>query len=401
MGGPVVVLFTQDLRVHDNPALASALAHSEHVVPLFVLDPFLVERAARNRNAYLAEALAGLRVALRGRGGDLVVRRGDTVARVRELAEETGSQTVHLSAGVSGFATRRLERLRASGLSVRTFPGLTVVPPGAVTPSGGDHYKVFTPYWRAWEAHPRREPAPTPTRVRLPRGLSPGELPDLEGKGVGAVAAGRHPGGEEAARGRMRDWLENGLAAYPERQDDLPGAGTSHLSGDLRFGCLSPLELARAATGGPGGDAFVRQLAWRDFHHQVTAVFPDITTRDYRPRGRRWNEDPEALEAWKRGRTGVPIVDAGMRQLLQEGFMHNRARMITASFLTRTMRVHWRSGADHFDAHLVDGDVADNHGNWQWVAGTGNDTRPNRSFNPLRQARRFDPNGDYVRRHLP
>lgn len=401
MAAPAVVLFTQDLRVHDQPVLTCALEEGRQVVPLFVLDPVLTGRASRNRNAYLAEALEDLRSALRGRGGDLIVRQGESAEQVHALAQETGATDVHLSAGVSRFARCRRERIAEKGLRTRTHPGITVVPPGEVTPSGGDHYKVFTPYWRAWEGAGRRPVLPAPERVPVPAGLETGGIPahlPEEGRGVPADVPLR--GGEARARVRRDDWLDGGLAEYPDRHDDLPGRATSRLSADLRFGCLSPLELERAAHE-RGGDAYVRQLAWRDFHHQVTAAFPAITVRDYRDRGRTWHEDPDALEAWKQGRTGVPIVDAGMRQLLDEGFMHNRARMITAAFLTRILRVDWRHGVAHFDAHLYDGDVADDHGNWQWVAGTGNDTRPDRGFNPLRQARRFDPDGVYVRRHIP
>ncbi|GAA1468986.1 DNA photolyase family protein [Nocardiopsis exhalans] len=403
MGTPVLVLLTQDLRLHDHPALTAALRGPGPVVPLFVLEPALLRRAARNRRAYLGEALADLRSALRARGGDLVLRRGDTDAEVLALARETGARTVHLSSGVSWFAARREEALRATGLEVRTHPGLTVVPPGGVTPASGDHYKVFTPYWRSWESAAWREVLPAPEHLDLPDGLDPGELPDLADgtEGVGVLAPDRVRGGQALARERLRSWLDLGLADYGDRHDDLPGAATSGLSADLRFGCLSPLEVATAARDLPGGSEYVRQLAWRDFHHQVTAAFPAINIRDYRPRDREWRTDPEALAAWKEGRTGVPIVDAGMRQLLREGFMHNRTRMITAAFLTKTLLVHWREGAAHFDAHLTDGDVANEYGNWQWTAGTGNDTRPNRAFNPSRQAKRFDPDGVYVRRHVP
>jgi deoxyribodipyrimidine photo-lyase len=403
----VIVLFTQDLRVHDHPALSAAVADGRPVLPLFVFEDRLVDRAARNRNAYLAEAVADLRRSLRDRGSDLVLRRGDTAEEVARLARDLDADTVHLGAGVSRTAERRLRRLRDTGLAVREFPGLTVVPPGEAAPQGGDHYKVFTPYWRAWEGSSWRgvEDAPetVPAHPALTRGgLDPGEPPrSLGERGRGVAASDRIRGGEGEARARLSSWVERGQADYPDRRDDLAGAATSRLSADLRFGCLSPLETALAGRSRPGHGEFVRQLAWRDFHHQVTAAFKDINRRDYRDRGRTWRHDPDALEAWRQGRTGVPVVDAGMRQLLREGFMHNRTRMITAAFLTRTLRVDWREGAEHFEDHLVDGDVADNHGNWQWVAGTGNDTRPNRGFNPLRQARRFDPDGDYVRAYVP
>jgi deoxyribodipyrimidine photo-lyase len=196
----------------------------------------------------------------------------------------------------------------------------------------------------------------------------------------------------------MDRWLRDGLSAYAQRRDDLAGDATSRLSADLHFGCLSPNELATKTS---GAEEYVRQLCWRDFHLQVLAAFPGLSVRGYRPRQDGWRDDESALDAWRHGQTGYPIVDAGMRQLAAEGFMHNRARMIVASFLTKHLKIHWSAGAQHFLDLLVDGDIANNSGNWQWIAGTGNDTRPNRRFNPLRQAYRFDPDGAYVRRYVP
>jgi deoxyribodipyrimidine photo-lyase len=201
----------------------------------------------------------------------------------------------------------------------------------------------------------------------------------------------------------MRAWLAGPLDAYADGHDDLAGDATSRLSPYLHFGCLSPVELVRRARerGGPGAEAFVRQLAWRDFHHQVLAARPEAFHSDLRTRGDHWRPDNEDAEAWRRGRTGYPVVDAAMRQLRHEGWMHNRARLLTAGFLTKTLYVDWRVGAAHFLSLLVDGDAANNQLNWQWVAGTGTDTRPNRVLNPLSQAKRFDPRGDYVRRWIP
>jgi len=230
--------------------------------------------------------------------------------------------------------------------------------------------------------------------VRLPDGLDPGPLPY-----VGAAPYGPLRGGETEGRRRMTLWLRHCLEGYAEAKDDLAGETTSRLSPYLHFGCLSPLELAAL---GAASEDFVRRLCWRDFHHQVTRAFPAIRRRDYRPRrGRRWTDDKEAMEAWREGRTGLPIVDAAMRQLAAEGWLHDRARLIVAAYLTRCLGLDWRIGADHFAEHLLDADVAVNCGSWQWVAGTGNDTRPGRAFNPVRQAKRFDPDGDYVRRHVP
>jgi deoxyribodipyrimidine photo-lyase len=226
-------------------------------------------------------------------------------------------------------------------------------------------------------------------------------MPAIDSLGAGKPSPDRTRGGEREARRLARAFLRNGLAGYSENHDDLAGDLTSGLSPYLRFGCISALELLAEARSRRGGAAFARQLCWRDFHHQVLAAYPALPRRDYRPRGDRWSRSRRAFEAWQEGCTGYPVVDAAMRQLQREGRMHNRARLVTASFLTKDLYLDWRWGARHFWDLLSDGEIANNAGNWQWVAGTGNDTRPNRVFNPVRQAHRFDPAGDYVRRYLP
>ncbi|WP_371496887.1 DNA photolyase family protein [Kitasatospora sp. NBC_00374] len=394
-----IALFTQDLRLHDNPVLRAALAQSPEVVPLFVLDERIEAAgfAVPNRAAFLAACLADLDAGLAARGGRLVVRRGDAVAETVRLAGETGAAGVHLAAGVSAFAQRRERRLReALGGRLRVHDAvLTALAPGAVTPAGKDHYAVFTPYSRAWRQAERRAPLAAPREVRVPDAVRGVAVPEVR-----PDSPGLPEGGESAGRRRWSGWAS---ADYQEQHDDLAGDGTSRLSPYLHFGCLSATELVALAErrGGPGAEAFVRQLVWRDFHHQVLAARPGAARADYRPRGDRWHHDEGELAAWREGRTGYPIVDAGMRQLAAEGWMHNRARLLTASFLVKTLYQDWRAGAAHFLALLVDGDVANNQLNWQWVAGTGTDTRPNRVLNPLTQARRFDPQGAYVRRWVP
>ncbi|WBB96770.1 MULTISPECIES: deoxyribodipyrimidine photo-lyase [unclassified Solwaraspora] len=401
-----VVLFTRDLRVHDQPALATACATAEQVVPLFVLDPRLAGRSA-NRDRFLHQSLADLRATLRGLGGDLLIRRGDPVTETIRLAREVDADGVTVSADVSHYARDRQRRLRDEcdrhRVAYRAFPGLTVVDPGALTPTNGDHYKVFTPYFRAWAGADWRTGCAAPDRIRLPGGPAVGRLPALpDGESPQAAA-----GGETAGRRRLHDWLadldrygDSRLDRYGDSHDDLAGDATSRLSPYLRFGCLSPLEVATAA--GDRAGPFVRQLCWRDFHYQVANAFPDLATTAYR-RGaaEQWRYDADALDAWQTGRTGVPIVDAGMRQLRAQGWMHNRARLITAGYLTKELGLDWRDGLSWFGRWLLDGDLPNNSGNWQWVAGTGNDTRPHRGFNPLRQAHRFDPAGEYVRRWVP
>jgi deoxyribodipyrimidine photo-lyase len=385
----VIVLFNRDLRVHDHPALASACERARAVIPLFVLDEAV---PAGRRRGFLLECLADLRTGLRARGGELIVRHGDVVTETMRLAHQTGAHAVFASADVSLLARHRQDRLSRERIAYQLFAGITVVPPGTLKPSGGgDHYRVFTPYWRSWSRHKRRPLLAPPRHVPTPRDLDAGHLPVL-------AQPEPTPGGETAARDRAQQWIRRALPGYDDSHDDLAGDRTSRLSPYLRFGCLSPLELAHLAS---SSEEFVRQLCWRDFYHQVTYAFPRINRADYRHRGHRWRDDEQALQAWREGMTGLPIVDAGMRQMLAEGWMHNRARLIVASYLVRLLGVDWRAGARHFFDHLLDGDVANNSGNWQWIAGTGNDTRPNRAFNPLRQAQRFDPVGDYVRRYVP
>jgi deoxyribodipyrimidine photo-lyase len=400
-----IVLFTRDLRLHDNPALHQARDRARRVVPLFVADPALdaTERSP-NRARFLAESLADLRQALRERGADLVLREGDPAAEVIRLAAEVNAGAVYLAGDVSHYATARRHRLeRECGrhrIDLVFTPGLTVVPPGDLQPGGGGHYRVFTPYWRAWRATAWRPHCPVPPRLEMPPVDQVGHLPAPGDGAFPGASPGLAPGGEKAGRQRFVSWRQRLLADYDANHDDLAGDQTSRLSAYLRFGCVSALEVAIGALDRPGGEEFCRQLAWRDFYHQVTAAFPDIARKNYRP-GAAWHSDDHALDAWRAGQTGIPIVDAGLRQLAAEGFMHNRARMITASFLTRNLGIDWRHGYRHFDYFLADGDVANNAGNWQWVAGTGNNTRPNRVMNPLRQAQRFDQAGDYVRRYVP
>ncbi|KQY56781.1 MULTISPECIES: cryptochrome/photolyase family protein [unclassified Nocardioides] len=404
-----IVLFTRDLRVHDNPTLQAAADQADHVLPLFVFDDAIAGSTylAPNRAAFLTDSLSDLDESLRGCGSDgLVVRRGDPADEVAALAREVGASSVHLSGDWSRHAQRRLERLRnaVDGSAVDVVvhdETLTVSPPGVVTPDKSDHFAVFTPYHRRWSDRPLR-----PVLGQGPRLVSPrvrrGRIPTADTLSPGDSLARHLPvGGETAGRRRMSAWLDSSVTDYEDRHDDLPGDATSRLSPYLHFGCVSPVELVANAGRSQGAQAFVRQLAWRDFHLQVLAARPDAAHTDYRDRGDRWRQDADDLRAWQEGRTGFPIIDAAMRQLREEGWMHNRARLLVGSFLTKTLYLDWREGARHFLHHLVDGEVSNNQLNWQWVAGTGTDSRPNRVLNPLTQADRHDPDGDYVRHYVP
>lgn len=400
-----VVLFTRDLRVHDHPALWAACREAERVVPLFVLDDAILDRASPNRVAFLRASLEDLRASLVARGGSLVVRRGDLLGEVRQVCADVGATSLHVSADVSGYAQEREADLRGLagelGAGFVTHPGVTVVPPGELAPSSGDHYEVFGAYWRRWRDHPRREVLPAPERVDLPAGLATGRIPALADLTTGEPSPRLPVGGETAGRERLDAWLADGIARYDDLRDDLGADATSRLSPHLHLGTVSPSEVAsRIDLRRRGHEAFLRQLCWRDHAQQLLAARPDLPSQELRPRGDGWRDDPVSVAAWKAGRTGYPVVDAGMRQLLAEGFVHNRARMLVASFLTKQMYVDWRVGAAHFDRWLVDGDVASNTSQWQWVAGTGTDSRPNRVLNPWLQSRRYHA-AAYIRRWVP
>jgi deoxyribodipyrimidine photo-lyase len=360
---------------------------------------------APNRLSFLLESLGDLDRSLRKRGSRLVIRSGDPVAEVVGLARESDAGGIFLSEDVSGYAQQRMRRLeracKREGIALRGFEGVTVIPPGELTPQSGDHYRVFTPYWNAWRAAAKRNPLSAPRKLHSPSRIRRGKIPTLSDLTRQSPADGLPLGGETMGRRRLSRWLGSQSQRYAECADDLTLDPTSHLSPYLHFGCLSANEILARVNERADLEEFARQLCWRDFHHQVLAARPDIPYNDYRRRRRSWKRSEHGLDAWRKGRTGYPIVDAGMRQLAQEGFLPNRARLIVASFLTKTLGIDWREGAIHFETLLVDGDLANNVGNWQWVAGTGNDTRPNRVLNPIRQARRFDPDGDYVRRHVP
>jgi deoxyribodipyrimidine photo-lyase len=403
-----IMLFTGDLRIHDHPALSAAVAAGD-IVALFVLDPALDGdgRRAFSRR-FLAGALSDLDASLRARGSSLSVRRGATADVAAEVAAEVGATTLHLTRDYTRAARRRVDALAAAlapiGAQVVEHPGRCVVEPGAATPAGGDHFQVFTAYWNRWRTHPWRAECPAPADIRaIGSSEEIGSLRqrDPVSEVVGLLGGAPGLSGESEGRDLARSFLLDRLADYP-RAHDVPGAsGTSALSAHLHFGTVSATQLARAAAATSAGEEFVRQLCWRDFFIQVHAARPGSVSTDYRPAPIRWRRDPDALAAWKAGRTGYPFVDAGMRQLHETGFMHNRARMAAASFLTKDLGIDWREGARHFFELLVDGDVAVNTGNWQWVAGTGCDRRPERVLSPQRQGERFDPGGTYVRRWIP
>jgi deoxyribodipyrimidine photo-lyase len=406
-----VVWFRRDLRLADHPALLAAVAEARDVgrpvVPLFVVEDGLLATGGPNRRAYLARTLAALDTSLDGR---LTLRRGRPEEVVPAVAAEVGAATVHATGDCAPYGRRRDARvadaLRASGRALVRTGSPYAVAPGRILSGGGGPYRVFTPFRRAWAAHGWPGPSAAPVGATW---ASPGsELRpvDLEPE-AGALTADLPGVGEAAAAGLLDRFLDGPVATYGDDRDRPDLDGTSRLSPHLRFGTLHARSVLARAPGGVSGEAFRSELAWREFYADVLWHRPDSAWTSLSPVGAHLRSDtgPEAdaqFAAWAEGRTGFPLVDAGMRQLVAEGWVHNRVRMLVASFLVKDLHVAWQRGAAHFLDLLVDGDLASNNHGWQWVAGTGTDASPfYRVFSPDRQAERFDPNGDYVTRYVP
>jgi deoxyribodipyrimidine photo-lyase len=410
---PRIVWFRRDLRVDDHPALCAALAGGHPVVAVFCFDDRLLggRHASGPRTQFLLESLADLDRSLRERGSRLTVRRGRPERELVELAREVRAGEIHFTRDATPFARERGRVVgaacREAGVAVFGHPGLGAVDdPGELRTGTGGPYRVFSPFHRAWQGAPRRTPLRAPDAVPGVDGVSPGRLPTLGELGLTQEIAAPMAGGERAADERLEAFVAGGLRRYAGGgHDDLAVDGTSRLSPYLRFGCVSARAIEAALPDGAGADAFRRQLCWRDFYLHQLFHFPQNARVEFQERYRAlpWRDAPQDLERWQLGRTGYPLVDAGMRQLLACGWMHNRARLVVGSFLTKHLGIDWREGESWFMRLLLDGDPAANNGNWQWIASVGSDPQPvgRRLLNPTRQQERFDPRGEYVRRWVP
>jgi deoxyribodipyrimidine photo-lyase len=391
-----VVWFQRDLRLRDNPAWAAATAAHEEVIALFILEPRLMKASGRVRRDQLLANLHALDDELRERGGELVLRHAPAADSISAVIVESEASAAYTNADTTPFSIRRDRSVEAAlSIPIARFGGLTVHEPGAVLTMKGTLSQVFSAFYKTWTATPL-QPWPAEGMGR-PCALPSEPIPDLEGSPF-------HEPGEDAAWERLNRWLEH-VDDYPEMRDVPAVPGTSELSADLKFGTLAARTVLEVVgTGSLGRDAFVRQLAWRDWWAHTLAAHPSLPLASLRPQYDKidWRDDPPGFERWCAGQTGFPIVDAGMRQLLATGWMHNRVRMICASFLVKDLLIDWRKGERFFRHHLVDADVAQNSGNWQWVAGTGPDAAPYfRIFNPTTQSAKFDSRGDYIRRWVP
>lgn len=374
------------------------------MVALFVLDPALLERSGAPRVAFLYRSLRALDLSLRAQGGRLVVRRGDPVQIVPEIVAASGATAVHVSADFGPYGSERddaVEHALPGDVRLVRTGSPYAISPGRVVKGDGTPFKVYTPFYRAWAERGWREPAaPIAGLVDWATslaGLDIPEDPDLP-SGLDLPDAG-----EDAAIEAWRAFRSSRLSSYADDRDRPDLDRTSHMSVYLKWGCIHPRTML--AELGRGDETFRKEIAWREFYATVLHHWPDSAREYYLPQftTMTWaRPDTETFEAWRSGHTGFPIVDAGMRQLLGEAWVHNRVRMIVASFLVKDLHIEWRHGARHFMRHLVDADLASNQHGWQWTAGTGTDPSPYyRVFNPITQGHKFDPSGDYVRRWIP
>ena len=406
----VVHWFRRDLRLTDNTALSAAARDADVVVPVFILDDHYANDPSVGpaRFRFLRESLEELESSLVQAGGRLIVRPGPAARALPELLRETGAAAVYANVEVGPYPESRdretrppIEDPRATQRRIAAPHHLE--PHAGATPSGGPNTGE-TPVYPKWTAAEKRPPQPAPARLASP------PLPSVP---IGRVRAWRDlseagaaapRGGEREATRRLARFAEAGARRYAEDRSFPARDGTSRLSPHLHFGTISPRTVLAAVEEAAPSRKFALELAWRDFFHHLLFHFPAVAQESFRPEFRAfpWRDDPAGVAAWKAGRTGYPFVDAGMRELAGTNWMHNRARMAVASFLTKDLHVDWRIGERWFEHELADADLANNNGGWQWAAGTGADAAPYfRILNPILQSKRFDPQGEYIRRFVP
>lgn len=418
-----IVWFRQDLRLADNPALAAACEAGGKVVPLYILDDDTAGswQPGGAGRWWLHHSLQALGRDLKKRGAALCLRRGEAAAILPDLAAETGATAVYWNRCYEPFAIARDKKLKAElkerGLTVESFNGSLLSEPWEIKTGQGGPYKVFTPFWKALLAAPEpAAPLPAPKKVDGFAGQASDELDawallPIKPDWAGGLRETWQPGETGAASG-LGSFLDEAAANYKNKRDNPSIRGTSRLSPHLHWGEISPRQvwhtvkhaIARDGLSESAGLSYLRQLAWRDFSHVLLYHWPEFPETSWKPEydSFPWRDDEQAYTAWCRGRTGYPIVDAGMRELWHTGWMHNRVRMITASFLIKHLLIPWQRGEAWFWDTLVDADLANNAAGWQWVAGSGADASPYfRIFNPITQGEKFDPKGDYIRRWVP
>jgi deoxyribodipyrimidine photo-lyase len=394
-----IVWFRRDLRIGDHPALVAAMENSDEIVPVFILDKQQISEAGSKLLAYMSNSLRALDESL---GNRLHIIEGDQVEVLKELIALYDVKEVHISTEYERYGAQRDARVEAAGIPlVRTGSPYAVAPGRVVKPSDATPYKVYTPFYKAWRAHGWRAPAKTPKEIKAPKPSNKYRaFPDFP------VPAGTTiiEAGEAAALKRFKEFTKNGLDSYDENRNFAGIDGTSKMSSYLKFGEIHPRTLLANLGESKAHDTFRKEIAWREFYADVLFHNPNTDTEYYAPKFKemRYDKPGKQFQAWCEGKTGYPFVDAAMRQLVTEGWMHNRTRMVVASFLVKDLHLEWQLGERFFAEHLTDYDPASNAHGWQWTAGTGTDASPYyRVFNPIEQGRRFDENGDYIRKYVP
>jgi len=394
-----IIWFRRDLRISDHPALLAAIESADQVIPLFILDKKQIAEAGTKLLAYMGQSLRALDESL---GNRLHIIEGDQIEVLSDLIAQYAVEEVHISAEYERYGAERDARVEAAGINlVRTGSPYAVTPGRVLKPSDGTPYKVYTPFYRGWRTHGYRAPAVTPKKFLIVEPtVKYRNFPDFPvPEGTQIIAAG-----EKAALARFKDFTKNGLDSYDENRNFAAIDGTSKMSTYLKFGEIHPRTLLENLGESKAHDTFRKEIAWREFYADVLYNNPMTDLEYYAPKfaEMRYDKPGAQFKAWCEGKTGYPFVDAAMRQLVLEGWMHNRTRMVVASFLVKDLHLEWQVGERFFAEHLVDYDVASNAHGWQWTAGCGTDASPYyRIFNPIEQGKRFDENGDYIRKYVP
>lgn len=407
-----IVWFRRDLRLSDNTALAQAVRQADEVIPVFILDPGILKnkKTGSRRVAFLLGCLRSLEKNIEHLGSQLVLRLGKPQEIIPELAEDLDAQEVYWNNDYESYSKERdgsvADACKEKAVEVVVCEDQCLCSPGSILKDNGDPYVVFTPFSKRWKSLYEDKPRPRPKQLKKSWSCKSEPVPDLEDLSH-EIDIELPECGEKAAKKRLDEFIENSIGTYDKNRDYPDLDKTSRLSADLRFGSIGPRTVYAAAQneyskGGPaanGAEIFISELIWRDFYKHILYHFPYVENGAFRKEydDLEWENDEEKFEAWCEGKTGFPIVDAAMRQLNQTGWMHNRLRMIAASFLTKDLLVDWRWGEQYFMQQLIDGDLAANNGGWQWAAGTGTDAQPYfRIFNPHSQAKKFDPEGKFI-----
>lgn len=392
----------RDLRLTDNAALHSAL-EAGSTLPVFILDPAFGDSSPRRKN-FLYEGLSALDKELRKRNSYLVIRKGKPVDVLRQLFDEVKAEAIYAEEDFTPYARKR-DALIQKILPLKLIQGQTVHHPHAILKQDGRPYTVYTPYSKIWKAQLSKiKIIPAPEKIDTPKGIRSEPLPEFKTNSL-------FPAGETDALHRLRQFINLPIISYHDARNRMDLDGTSALSPYIRFGMIGLRQAVHAAQtsllvsrNSKGSEIWLNELIWREFYIQILYHFPHVAKTAFNNTLTKipWRNKPSEFAAWKRGETGVPVVDAAMRQLKESGWMHNRARMIVASFLVKDLLIDWRWGEKWFMENLLDGDIAANNGGWQWTAGTGTDAAPYfRIFNPVLQSAKFDPNGDYIRKWIP